>query len=292
MEELRHSAGAHVDDPLSVVARGHPTCAAIGQGWVLSVLLTESTGMDHLEQCDLLEGEVERFAVLVEAASPSLPVPSCPGWTVDDLTLHLGSVHRWAEHLVRVRASTRIPSSEMGLEEGPVNGEWIRRGGTALVRTLRATDPATSMWAWGSDQHVRFWSRRQLHETLVHRFDLELSEGERPSVPAHLAADTIDEFLDNLAAAEYFSPAVARLRGDGESILFRATDTGNAWRVGLHQDRFDVRTGESSATASLSGPAATLSLVLYRRLSLAGTDLDVQRRRDLVDFWIANSALE
>jgi uncharacterized protein (TIGR03083 family) len=248
--------------------------------------------MDHLEHCDLLEGEIERFAVLVEGSSPSLPVPSCPGWTVDDLTLHLGTVHRWAEHLVRVRAPTRIPSSEVAPDEGPVNGEWIRRGGVALMKTLRAADPVASMWAWGSDQHVRFWSRRQLHETLVHRFDLELSEGERPAAPAHLAADTIDEFLDNLAAAEYFSPAVARLRGNGESILFRATDTGNAWRVALDPDRFDVRTGESSTTASLSGPAVTLSLVLYRRLPLASSDLDVQGRHDLVEFWIANSALE
>ena len=61
-------------------------------------------------------------------------------------------------------------------------------------------DPGSSMWAWGADQHARFWSRRQLHETLVHRCDLELAQSGRPSVPAHLAADTIDEFLDNLAA--------------------------------------------------------------------------------------------
>ena len=137
----------------------------------------------------------------------------------------------------------RIPSSEMALDKGPVNGEWIRRGGVALVATLRATNPATSMWAWGSDQHVRFWSRRQLHETLVHRFDLELSQGERPSAPAHLAADTIDEFLDNLAAAEYFSPAVARLRGNGESILFAP------------QTPLTRGGSDSTRTGSMSAPA-------------------------------------
>ncbi|MGD0945609.1 MAG: maleylpyruvate isomerase family mycothiol-dependent enzyme [Acidimicrobiales bacterium] len=248
--------------------------------------------MDHLEHCDLLEGEVERFAALVETAPLSMSVPSCPEWTVGDLALHLGTVHRWAEHLVRVRAPRRIPSSEMGLDSGPVDGEWVRRGGTALLRTLRAADPAASMWAWGSDQHVRFWSRRQLHETLVHRFDLELAGGGSPAAPAHLAADTIDEFLGNLATAEYFSPKVARLRGNGERILFRTTDTAHSWTVGLHPDRFDVGIGERSATATLSGSAATLSLVLYRRLALAASGLDVAGRRDLVDFWIANSALE
>ncbi len=250
------------------------------------------SAMDHLEHCDLLEGEVERFAALVETTPPSRSVPSCPDWTVRDLALHLGTVHRWAEHLVRVRAPARIPSSEMGLSEGPVDGEWILRGGAALLSTLRASDPAASMWAWGSDQHVRFWSRRQLHETLVHRFDLDLAEGGNASAPAPLAADIIDEFLANLAAAEYFSPKVARLRGNGERIMFRTTDSGHAWTVELQQDRFDVLIGRHPATAALAGPAVTLSLVLCRRLSLAGTDLEIEGSHDLIDFWIANSALE
>jgi uncharacterized protein (TIGR03083 family) len=248
--------------------------------------------MDHLEHCDLLEAEIARFAALVETASPSLSVPSCPGWTVRDLTLHLGTIHRWAEHLVRVRASGRIPSAEMGPDEGPVDGEWIRRGGATLVGTLRASEPTDSMWAWGSDQHVRFWSRRQLHETLVHRFDLELATGARPSIAAHVAADTIDEFLGNLAEAAYFSPKVANLRGSGENIVFRATDTQSAWTVELHPDRFDVLIGEHSAAARVSGGAVSLTLVLYRRLSLTDSEVDVEGTNELVDFWIENSALE
>jgi hypothetical protein len=42
----------------------------------------------------------------------------------------------------------------------------------------------------------------------------------------------------------------------------------------------------------LSGSATTLSLVLYRRVPLAAADLDVEGSHDLVDFWIASSALE
>ena len=248
--------------------------------------------MDHLRHCDLLEGEVERFADLLDFASRFSAVPSCPGWTVQDLALHLGTVHRWAEHLVRLRAQSRIASSEMGLEEGPITGDWLRRGGAGLSRTLPRADPSDSMWAWGADQHVRFWSRRQLHETLVHRCDLELAEGHSPCVPAELAGDTIDEFLANLAAAEYFSPRVAHLRGEEETIVFRASDTGDAWTVWLHPDRFEIRTGAQRATATLSGEAATLSLVLYRRLSLQSADVTVEGRHDLVELWIENSALE
>jgi hypothetical protein len=148
------------------------------------------------------------------------------------------------------------------------------------------------MWAWGSDQHVRFWSRRQLHETLVHRFDLEIAVGHHPAAAANVAADTIDEFLVNLARAEYFSPTVALLRGSGESIVLRATDTGNAWTLRLDPDRFEVLAGEQRATASVSGRAVAMALVLYRRLPLADSDLKVAGARGLVEFWVANSALE
>ena len=253
--------------------------------------LAESTVVDHLEHCERLSEEVARFANLLETTTPELAVPSCPGWNVAGLALHLGTVHRWADQLVRSLAPTRVPASEMGLDEGPADAEWLRRGGATLVQTLRSADPAAPMWAWGPDQHVRFWSRRQLHETLVHRFDLELANGNPPSSPPSVAADTIDEFLGNLAAAEYFSPSVALLRGDGESILFRAIDTDRAWTVVLHSDGFDVRAGQHPATATVSGPASVLSLVVYRRLGLTSADLELKGSHELVDFWLANSAL-
>jgi uncharacterized protein (TIGR03083 family) len=254
--------------------------------------MTKSSTVDHLEHCDLLEEEIDRFAALVDTAPLSAPVPSCPGWNVGDLVLHLGTVHRWAERLVSVRAPGRIASSDMALDEGPLSGEWMRSGGESLLATLRSADPDAEMWAWGRDQHVRFWSRRELHETLVHRFDLELALGAVPSTAGRVAADTVDEFLDNLAAAEYFSPNVARLRGKGEQISFVATDTGDAWNVVLRPDRFDVSAVDASAAASLSGEAATLALVLYRRLPLPESGLVLDGQHDLVEFWIANSALE
>ena len=133
--------------------------------------------MNHAQYCDYLEVEVERFAHGMETTNEAAPVPSCPGWKARDLSEHLGDVHRWAEHLVRVEARKRIPSEAMGLELSPVDAGWLRRGGTALIATLRASNPDAPMWAWGADQHVRFWSRRQLHETMVHRLDLELASG-------------------------------------------------------------------------------------------------------------------
>jgi uncharacterized protein (TIGR03083 family) len=256
-----------------------------------------SPGVDHLELCDLLAVEVDRFATLIDGVPLDIAVPSCPGWSLRDLTAHLGTVHRWAEHLVRARAQERIPSSSMGLGEPSPSPAWLREGGQVLVATLRSADPEEPMWAWGADKHVRFWSRRQLHETLVHTMDAELALGKAPAAAASLAADAVDEFLANLPRAVYFSPKVANLRGDGAQLEFRATDEDRAWWVTLGAEGFEVAPGTRSAPAApagatLKGPADVLLLVLYRRLPVGTAGMTVSGDASLVDFWLANSALE
>jgi uncharacterized protein (TIGR03083 family) len=250
-----------------------------------------------LEHCDLLGVEVEQFAGLIgrgpDGAGPfGEPVPTCPGWSIGDLTVHLGMVHRWAEHLVRVRAPHRISSSEMGLAAPQPTAEWLLAGGEGLVETLRAAGPDDHMWAWGADQHVRFWSRRQLHETLVHRIDVELALGRAPTGSPAVAADAIDEFLVNLSGAAYFSPRVKCLRGDGERLSFQASDEGREWSVTLVPAGFEVSGPVGSPHATVAGPALALLLVLYRRLPLDEAGVLTTGDRSLAELWWANSALE
>lgn len=248
--------------------------------------------MNHEEHCDYLEVEVERFASGFEVTNEDVVVPSCPGWTVHDLSEHLGEVHRWAEHLVRVEAPERIPPGDMGLELAPVDAAWLRRGGVALIATLRASNPDAPMWAWGADQHVRFWSRRQLHETVVHRVDLDLAAGRTPFVEPEVASDAIDEFLVNLRGASYFSPKVKNIRGRHQVLRFSTTDVEGAWTISIGDDGFLLTGGEFPANAELSGPATDLLMVLYRRREVEGSGVKVHGDRSLVDWWLSNSALE
>lgn len=248
--------------------------------------------MDHAQYCDYLEVEVERYAQAFETTNEDSRVPSCPGWNVHDLSGHLGEVHRWAEHLVRVEAPKRIPAQEMGLELAPVDAAWLRRGGTALLATLRASNPEAPMWAWGADQHVRFWSRRQLHETVVHRIDLDLATGRASDVEAEVASDAIDEFLVNLKGASYFSPNVKNIRGRDQILRFTTTDAEGNWTVAIDDDGFLLTEDEHPVDAHLSGPAKDLLMVLYRRRDVEGTDVEVHGDRSLIDFWLTNSALE
>ncbi len=247
--------------------------------------------MNHLEQCAALDAEIARFSEVLGRSDPQLPVPSCPDWSVHDLAAHLGMVHRWAEQLVRRRAQSRIPPGDMGLDHGPVGPAWILEGGARLVGTLRSADPDAEMWAWGADQHVRFWPRRQLHETLVHRIDLELAAGDVVRADAGIAADGIDELLVNLAPAAAFSPGIGALTGDGSRLTFTELDAGRRWTIVLDPDGFRVTEDGGEPDASLEGGALELLLVLYRRRRLDESAVSSAGDPDLIRFWLDHSAL-
>jgi uncharacterized protein (TIGR03083 family) len=248
--------------------------------------------MNLLEHCDALEVEVELFASLLGNNPFTTQIPSCPGWSAHDLAEHLGTVHRWAEHLVRVQAPERIASDIMDFSRGPVSAAWVREGGAQLCATLRASDPNAPMWAWGEDQHVKFWSRRQLHETMVHRMDLELAMGASPACAPEIAADAIDELLMNLPGSVYFSPRVAQLRGDDQLLRMSMIDQEMSWTVILRPNGFELVTTDEPPTAEFVGLATDLLLLLYRRATISATNVKILGDVELAEFWLANSALE
>jgi hypothetical protein len=166
------------------------------------------------------------------------------------------------------------------------------KGGTDLLATLRGSDPDVEMWAWGADQHVRFWSRRQLHESLIHRIDLELAGATEPTAEANVAADAIDEFLMNLSSAATFSPGVRELKGHGGRLAFTELDGGSRWVVALEPAGISVTRHDLTADAELEASALELLLVLYRRRPLRQAEVVQRGDRDLLHFWFDHSALE
>ncbi len=204
----------------------------------------------------------------MSSMSRSDEIVTCPGWTVVDIGEHLGLIHRWAEELVRLRLRLRAdrpPFASSFEDRESVTPDWIRTGGAELVATLRSADPAEEMWAWGLDQHVRFWSRRQLHETLVHRMDLEISAQIEPNVDPAVAVDAVDEFLSNTEKVAAHSPELAQLRGHGERLVFRVVESPTAWSITFAEDGFQVTKGDGTGEVEVTGPAKELLLVLVRR---------------------------
>ncbi|KJY16262.1 hypothetical protein VR46_45300, partial [Streptomyces sp. NRRL S-444] len=90
--------------------------------------------------------------------------------------------------------------------------DWLAESAAEAAEVFAAIDLDAPMWAWGVDQHARFWVRRMLFETLVHRADAELALGIDPHIDRVLAVDGIDEFLTNLPFASSFAPGTGQLR--------------------------------------------------------------------------------
>lgn len=251
---------------------------------------------DHDRYCDLVGEEVARAVAVVRDVDPDAPVPTCPEWKVRDLVEHLGRVHRWAGKMVRDTSQERLDRSQYD-SGGPPDDDlagWLASGGAGLVDALRACDPDARMWSWGADRHARFWARRQLHETAVHRADAEFAAGRQPSIEADIAADGIDEFLDNLPHAVYFAAGVKELRGDGETLAFAAEDTGAAWLIQLTPEgfRWQRRDGDRpEGAATMRAPASDLLLLVYGRRKVADPNVTVDGDAKLVDHWLEHSSI-
>jgi uncharacterized protein (TIGR03083 family) len=247
--------------------------------------------MTHDEYCDELVREIDRYAEALALVDPNTRVPSCPDWTAVDLTEHLGTVHRWATTLVRQRSPRRIPRAGLTDIGDVFDAHWLREGGRALVEALRGADPDEEMWAWGTDQHVRFWSRRQLHETFVHRLDLELASGATSYIDPIVAFDAIDEFLANMKADGDISVR-ARDGRDAELFRIRSTTPAGYWSVRLRSDGYDFVDVGEEPDAELFGPAGDVLMVILRRRALAGSRVSVSGDASLGEYWLAQTAFQ
>ncbi|MEV0990308.1 maleylpyruvate isomerase family mycothiol-dependent enzyme [Streptomyces sp. NPDC049949] len=240
--------------------------------------------------------EAARFVATVKAADLSTPVPTCPGWTLADLTRHVGSVHRWFTELLRQRiqqpptsrdVDLRLPEDREGLPA------WLTASAAEAAAVFATTDLDAPMWAWGVDQHARFWVRRMLFETLVHRADAELALGVSPHIDRALAVDGVDEFLTNLPFASPFAPLTAQLRAPDRALRFSCTDGDESWLVGLRPDGFSLVADyprPSSADATVRGTAEELLLLLYGRRDRQGDAFQLLGDQDLLTHWFTHSA--
>ena len=244
--------------------------------------------------CEALEREIARFAGRVRDADLATPVPTCPDWDLADLLEHTGIVQRWAAEMVRRRSPERLDRKTLDVpvpDDRAQLPEWLADGAGDIVAAFRESDPDASMWAWGADKHARFWPRRMLHETTMHRADADLACGREPAIEPAVAIDGVDELLDNLPHAGYFRPHVAELRGDGESLHLHCTDVDGDWTITLGPDGFRWDHGHTKATVAARGPAADLLLLVYRRRRPDDGRYEVIGDDRVLGHWLAHSAL-
>jgi uncharacterized protein (TIGR03083 family) len=248
---------------------------------------------------DLVKADVARVTALITEGAPDRRIPSCPGWTLDRLAGHLGGVHR------RITATViRLPLERIELSEAEIGrpadwaatADWFAEGGSALVDALAAADPDAPCDTWGGDRHVRFWLRRMLHETAIHRVDAELAvRGEAGALDPAVAVDNIDEFLDNLPYMARFRPAVRELHGDGETIHLHATDLDGAelpgeWLITLEPHGFRWSHAHVKGAAAVRGTVRDLALWVNHRLPDAAPGLERLGEEPLLNYWSSKTS--
>lgn len=248
----------------------------------------------HLDYCDALPSIVDHLAAVASKADPETPVPTCPGWSVADLVRHTGGIHRWARSMVATVSQERLSGKNVPLDL-PANDSdlpgWLTDGIPILVETFRTADPDAEMWAWGSDKHARFWSRRMIHETAVHGADAEFAAGLDPAIEAAIAVDGIDEFLDNLPHAVYFAPRVAELRGSGETVVLQDSGNGTLWSITLGPEGFSWDHAEAGANILVNARPSDLLLFAYGRRKPGDERISYEGDRALLDFWVERSSI-
>ena len=235
-----------------------------------------------------IEASTAGLAEILAEYDQSLPIPTCPEWTLRQLVTHVGRAHRWAAEITRTRSDAVIPFREVPDGKLPDDraGQcaWLRAGAARIIVAVREA---------GNDL---VWLRRMAHETLVHRADAQLAAGAGPGpvMDAEVAADAIDEWLMLLAGGLGYSDERTKALPAGAGLHIHATDDGlggrGEWMIRHDAGGLTVEPGHGKGDAALTGPAASLLLVLMRRRPVSDPAVTVYGDSAVVDGWLASTA--
>jgi len=151
--------------------------------------------MDDSRYLECLAADYGDLRDAAAAVELTVPVPTCPGWTMGDLVFHVAEVYL---HKVTVMRTGEWPKQwpPPGTEHA-AKLPLLGRAYGELIAEFSARLPADPAPTWyDPDQTVAFWIRRMAQETVVHRIDAELAAGLPVTpVPDDLALDGVDEVL-------------------------------------------------------------------------------------------------
>ncbi|MCP2093744.1 MULTISPECIES: maleylpyruvate isomerase N-terminal domain-containing protein [Actinosynnema] len=212
------------------------------------------------------------FREAVGGADPAAPVPSCPGWTFTELTLHVARFLETAVEHLRTGSPVRLaplPAPDARLPLDYLDAQLARAAEVLpQVPANRATwtfSPAAPDLAW-------VWHRRIAHEVDLRRWDAQaalrtLVPG-APGLAADFAADGVDESLGTLLAAKHATDSPPTARG---TALVALTDLPESWLVTFTPGEVpDVRAPQpgEQADVTVSGEAQLVHYGLWGRLPL------------------------
>jgi len=218
-------------------------------------------------ECDRLAG--------VSADSLALPVGSMPGWTLEKLLRHVASAHLWTVMVLDAGPSTE-PFGLIGSVPKPPRGPEClpayRQAADDMIGRLASADPDAAVATWTGPGHVDFWTRRQLHEVTVHRFDaadaIAAAGGPQPAAADPAAAgDGVLEWAELFVRSRLPGLGIPAALA-GRTAHLHATDAAAEALLRFSSDAVEVSRDHAKADIALRGPAQELLLTLWRRRPL------------------------
>jgi uncharacterized protein (TIGR03083 family) len=257
-------------------------------------------GLDFERYCAEIVTQAGLLAAVLPGADLAAEVPTCPGWTVNQLVRHLGGGQRWAEEIVHTRAAQPPPDLDFRdlspyVGEDPVMlADWLTEGAEQFAATLRKTGPDADVWTPlpRGPRNPSFFARRMTHEAALHRADAALALKGAYTLAPEVAADGLDDCMELGSLPEMldFHPRQRELLGPGRTLRFEATDVRDgveaSWLVDLTGDVLAWRRSAESAAVTVRGPLLELLLAVYRRRPVADGALVVEGDTGLLDFWL------
>ena len=244
-------------------------------------VLTMDPDLDFSECMEGIRNALAAFVSHARKAGLDAQVPTAPEWTVRDLVVHQGMVHRWATgHVLGTASDTEALKADGMAAPDPV--VWLHDGGLDLIRALQSASPDLEAMVFLKNAPAprQFWARRQCHETTIHSVDAQGAQlGRFPraadtEITRQIALDGIDELLNG-----FLTRGRSSLRSEKPvRLAIKPNDVRRSWLVHVsaeppvveqdHHDRADL---------VLEGPAETLYLALWNR-----TD---ELEGEAYDFW-------
>ncbi|MFE6779103.1 maleylpyruvate isomerase family mycothiol-dependent enzyme [Streptomyces sp. NPDC057702] len=257
--------------------------------------------LGHDRYCEEIVVQTGLLRAAIAEADMAAPVPSCPGWNVGQLLRHLGGGQRWAEQIVRTRATEPPPDDDFrdltpyADEDAAELDDWLADAAAGLADALREAGPDARLWTPVPGQGTAFYARRFVHETAIHRADAELAIGAAYELAPEVAGDGLDEWLElgSLPMTLDVRPRQRELLGPGRTVRLHASDLpadtapGADWLVDLTGEAITWRRAAQPAAVTVRAPLTDLLLIVYRRRPpTPSPSVEITGDTALLDFWL------
>ena len=204
---------------------------------------------------------------------PGGAVPSCPGWTFTDLTVHVGRfLHTVTRYLTS--GSDRRAAPAAGAQRPSTRSSTSTNSSPPPPQVLTDTSGNRPVWTFSpaAPDLAWVWHRRVAHELNLRRWDAQAALRTLTPTDREQAADAVDELLGTLLAARAARRLATADRGHRRGVLHgRPAGVARAAHPGRGARGAAGGARNEQADARLSNRTANVLYQLWSRMQLTGS---------------------